>query len=496
MAIQRALISVSDKTGLEEFAKGLHEFGVELISTGGTAAFLKGLGLPVIEISDYTGEPELFEGRLKTLHPMVHGGLLHRRDNEEHVRQAKENGIKPIDLVCVNLYPFEETVARPGVTLEEAIEKIDIGGPSMLRSAAKNYASVTVVSDPADYARILDEMQTHKGDTTLKTRENLAVKVFMRTTQVDAAEQHLDSVFWIDLLTPEPAEIKFVERLCGLEMPTYDEMREIEATSRLYTEDGARFMTTTVLSRVDTESPSLSEITFVLMGAKIITIRHSDSYSFRVFSHQLLRQKQISRDQVFTGLLETIVDRQADVLERFGAELDRLSKNIFRRDEPEGKSSKRVPVSSALRLTLQDLGRVGDLLTRQRDCLVNLLRLLTYASNEEALDDTNSTLYIKLRPLSRDVTSLSEYANFLSSNVNFMLDAVLGLINIEQNEIVKIFTVAAVVFMPPTLIASIYGMNFAHMPGLENEYGYYISLVVMLVSIILPLVYFRSRRLL
>lgn len=130
MAIQRALISVSDKTGLEEFAKGLHEFGVELISTGGTAAFLKGLGLPVIEISDYTGEPELFEGRLKTLHPMVHGGLLHRRDNEEHVRQAKENGIKPIDLVCVNLYPFEETVARPGVTLEEAIEKIDIGGPS------------------------------------------------------------------------------------------------------------------------------------------------------------------------------------------------------------------------------------------------------------------------------------------------------------------------------------------------------------------------------
>lgn len=136
----------------------------------------------MIEISDYTGEPELFEGRLKTLHPMVHGGLLHRRDNEEHVRQAKENGIKPIDLVCVNLYPFEETVARPGVTLEEAIEKIDIGGPSMLRSAAKNYASVTVVSDPADYARILDEMQTHKGDTTLKTRENLAVKVFMRTS--------------------------------------------------------------------------------------------------------------------------------------------------------------------------------------------------------------------------------------------------------------------------------------------------------------------------
>ncbi|MEG1740706.1 MAG: bifunctional phosphoribosylaminoimidazolecarboxamide formyltransferase/IMP cyclohydrolase [Akkermansia sp.] len=187
MAIQRALISVSDKTGLEAFAKGLHELGVEIISTGGTAAFLQKLGIPVIEISDYTGAPELFEGRLKTLHPMVHGGLLHRRDNAEHVRQAKENGIKPIDLVCVNLYPFEETIAKPGVTLEEAIEKIDIGGPSMLRSASKNYASVTVVSDPADYANVLDEMQSHMGDTTLKTRESLAVKVFMRTSRYDNA---------------------------------------------------------------------------------------------------------------------------------------------------------------------------------------------------------------------------------------------------------------------------------------------------------------------
>ncbi len=316
-----------------------------------------------------------------------------------------------------------------------------------------------------------------------------------RTTQVDAAGIQFEDIFWIDLLTPEPSEIKFTEELCGLEMPTYDEMREIEATSRLYKEDGARFMTTTVLSRVDTESPSLSEITFVLMKGKIITIRHSDSYSFRVFSHQLLRKDQICRDQVFIGLLETIVDRQADVLERFGAELDRLSKNIFRKDDPDTKPSKKAPVSGTLRLILQDLGRVGDLLSRQRDCLVNLLRLLTYASHEEANDDVNSTLYSKLRPLSRDVTSLSEYANFLSGNVSFMLDAVLGLINIEQNEIVKIFTVMAVVFMPPTLIASIYGMNFANMPGLQSDWGYYISLGAMVISIIMPLIYFRSRRL-
>jgi phosphoribosylaminoimidazolecarboxamide formyltransferase/IMP cyclohydrolase len=157
MPITRALLSVSDKSGLAAFATELHEMGVELLSTGGTAAALREAGLPVIDVSEFTGAPELFDGRLKTLHPKVHGGLLHRRDDKEHVAQAKKNDIPPIDLVVVNLYPFEETVAKPDVTLEEAIEKIDIGGPSMLRSAAKNHASVTVIVDPADYPRVLEE---------------------------------------------------------------------------------------------------------------------------------------------------------------------------------------------------------------------------------------------------------------------------------------------------------------------------------------------------
>ncbi|MDE0597102.1 MAG: bifunctional phosphoribosylaminoimidazolecarboxamide formyltransferase/IMP cyclohydrolase [Akkermansiaceae bacterium] len=188
MAIQRALLSVSDKAGLVEFAKALHqEFGIELLSTGGTAKALREAELPVIEVSEYTGAPELFEGRLKTLHPKVHGGLLHRRDSGEHVRQAKENGIDPIDLVVVNLYPFEETVAREEVTMEEAIENIDIGGPSMLRSAAKNASAVTVVTDPADYDRVLDEMREHTGDTSLRLREELALKVFKRTGAYDTA---------------------------------------------------------------------------------------------------------------------------------------------------------------------------------------------------------------------------------------------------------------------------------------------------------------------
>ncbi|MGB1129531.1 MAG: bifunctional phosphoribosylaminoimidazolecarboxamide formyltransferase/IMP cyclohydrolase [Haloferula sp.] len=187
MSIQRALLSVSDKSGLAEFAKELHSMGVELLSTGGTAKALRDADLPVIDVSEFTGAPELFEGRVKTLHPKVHGGLLHKRDDKEHLSQAKEHDIPPIDLVVVNLYPFEATVAKEDVTLAEAIENIDIGGPSMLRSAAKNYNSVTVVTDPADYNRVIEEMKDHDGDTTLGFRESLAVKVFQRTSEYDGA---------------------------------------------------------------------------------------------------------------------------------------------------------------------------------------------------------------------------------------------------------------------------------------------------------------------
>lgn len=188
MAISRALLSVSDKTGLVDFAKSLHEdFGVELLSTGGTAKALRTAGLPVLDVADYTGAPELFEGRVKTLHPKVHGGLLQRRDSDDHLRQAKEHRIPAIDLVVVNLYPFEETIKKEGVSLEEAIENIDIGGPSMLRSAAKNYAAVTVITDPADYSRALEEMAEAQGETSLRFREELAIKVFRRTAEYDGA---------------------------------------------------------------------------------------------------------------------------------------------------------------------------------------------------------------------------------------------------------------------------------------------------------------------
>jgi phosphoribosylaminoimidazolecarboxamide formyltransferase/IMP cyclohydrolase len=184
---KRALLSVSDKRGLVELARGLHALGVEMLSTGGTAKLLAEAGLPVTQVSDYTGFPEMLDGRVKTLHPKIHGGLLGRRDVPAHVAAMQQHGIEPIDLVVVNLYPFRETIAKPGTTLEEAIEQIDIGGPSMLRSAAKNHASVTVLVDPDDYAPVLAEMRAAGGEVSAATNRRLAQKVFHTTALYDGA---------------------------------------------------------------------------------------------------------------------------------------------------------------------------------------------------------------------------------------------------------------------------------------------------------------------
>ena len=185
--IKRALISVSDKRGIVELAKGLKELGIEIISTGGTARLIKEAGVPVRSVSDYTGFPELRDGRVKTLHPRVHGALLARRDSPEHMRQVKEQGIELIDMVVVNLYPFEETIARPEVKLEEALENIDIGGPSMLRSAAKNYESLVVVSEPDEYANLLRELKENDGQVSWETRQRLAAVAFQQTAKYDTA---------------------------------------------------------------------------------------------------------------------------------------------------------------------------------------------------------------------------------------------------------------------------------------------------------------------
>ncbi len=193
--IKRAIISVTDKTGITEFAKSLAGFGVEILSTGGTARILRDAGIPVLDISEYTGFPEMMDGRVKTLHPKVHGGLLGLRDNPEHVKMMDQHGIKPIDMVVVNLYQFEKAIQKEDVTLDEAIENIDIGGPSMLRSSAKNFRFVTVIVDPNDYKTVLDEMKKTDGQTSLKTRFELAKKVFQLTHEYDGAiSKYLGSV--------------------------------------------------------------------------------------------------------------------------------------------------------------------------------------------------------------------------------------------------------------------------------------------------------------
>jgi phosphoribosylaminoimidazolecarboxamide formyltransferase/IMP cyclohydrolase len=184
--IKRALISVSDKTGIVDFARELKSFGVEIVSTGGTAKALRDAGIEVRDIADVTGFPEMMDGRVKTLHPRVHGGLLALRDNPEHLAAMQQHGIEPIDLVVVNLYPFAETIAREGVTREEAIEQIDIGGPAMIRSAAKNAADVAVIVDPSQYPQLIEELQQHAGSISIPVRERLAAEAFRQTAQYDA----------------------------------------------------------------------------------------------------------------------------------------------------------------------------------------------------------------------------------------------------------------------------------------------------------------------
>ena len=260
MAIKRALLSVSDKTGLVEFAMQLqNDYQVELLSTGGTAKALREAGLTVKDVSEFTGAPELFDGRVKTLHPKVHGGLLQVRDSVDHQQQAADNDIPTIDLVVVNLYAFEETVAKEGTTLEDAIEKIDIGGPSMLRSAAKNNRSVTVVTDPSDYSEIIEEMGKNSGDTTLELRQKLALKVFRRTASYDRAisdylgKDEIDSNAFLSVTLPLEKELRngdnphqksflygnfndYFTKLTGKKEFSYTNILDIEAAGDLISE--------------------------------------------------------------------------------------------------------------------------------------------------------------------------------------------------------------------------------------------------------------------
>jgi phosphoribosylaminoimidazolecarboxamide formyltransferase/IMP cyclohydrolase len=195
--IERALISLTDKSGIEGFARELEQLGIEILSTGGTAKKMRDNGIAVKDVAEFTGFPEMLDGRVKTLHPKVHGGILAQRDNPKHQAQMKEHGLLPVDLIAVNLYAFDKATADPACTLENAIENIDIGGPTMLRAAAKNFRDVTVIVDPADYPQVLAEIK-ETGNTTIKTRFKLARKVFALTSKYDTA-----IINWLDRIDPE-----------------------------------------------------------------------------------------------------------------------------------------------------------------------------------------------------------------------------------------------------------------------------------------------------
>lgn len=298
-----------------------------------------------------------------------------------------------------------------------------------------------------------------------------------------------DSAVWIDLLKATPPEVTAIEKALGIALPTREEMREIESTSRLYCEDGARFMTTPLLVSTESDAPESTEVSFVLVRRFLLTIRDVEPQSFRQTAAMFARRTSATRDQVFVSLIETIIDRQADLLERLSKETEELSQRIFRR-LPQAKESE-----NNLREAIFQLGRSGNLIARERDCIVSLSRLVQYAGHEDFDDGgegPTSQIYPRLKPVTRDLQSLSEFAGFLSSKVNFMPDATLGLINIEQNAIVKIFSVAAVIFLPPTLVASIYGMNFVYLPEKDWQYGYPFSICLMIVSVLFP--YWFCRR--
>jgi magnesium transporter len=297
-----------------------------------------------------------------------------------------------------------------------------------------------------------------------------------------------DEFLWADLFEPTVEEERAVESLLTVDVPTRDEMREIETSNRLYEEDGAVYMTATVGSKLDSATPESSAITFILANNRLITNRYADPTPVRRFMTHVERSPAscTSSATLLAGLLEAFVERIADLLERVQAELDSVSHSIFQRTNGE------TTTGSDLKSMIQRIGANGDLVSKARESLVSFQRLLMYvqqASNVSLSQDQRG----RFKSTLRDVQSLSDHATFLGAKIQFLLDAVLGLINLEQNNIIKIFSVAAVMFLPPTLVASIYGMNFHFMPELDKPWGYPFALVAMVVSAVVPYLYFRRK---
>ena len=292
---------------------------------------------------------------------------------------------------------------------------------------------------------------------------------------------------WIDLVAPTVQEDRMVEQYLGIAVPTREEMQEIEVSSRLYLENGARYMTATLMCRSETATPKTTPVTFILSGHRLATVRYDDPRPFTIVENKLARacSPKVNGDTVMMDLLDAVIDRSADILERVGAEIDQVSHTIFEPEADEPPSYNDV---------LKALGRKGDLTSKVRESLVSIGRLLLFLANEAETMKWAKDARMQVQSMQRDVVSLTDHASYISNKVTFLLDAMLGVVNIQQNAIIKIFSVAAVVLMPPTLVASIYGMNFKHMPELDWEYGYPLAIGVMILAAVLPYMYFKWKK--
>jgi len=309
---------------------------------------------------------------------------------------------------------------------------------------------------------------------------------------IDANVERIpDDAMWIDLEEPTREEEKLVERCVEVNVPTQAEMAEIEPSSRLYEKNGALYMTVSALRGVEEHLPTTTPIGFVLAGNRLVTIRYATPKPVRTFENHARRDPDLVRDgpTALVRLLDAIVDRLADEIERVGEAMENLSKQIFM----EQQDQRRIPADRLTKL-LTDIGRTQTLLSKIRYSAVSTLRMLSFfAASNLVHDEKRKELRHHVSSLTTDVTSLSEHASFQTDSLQFLLDASLGLISIEQNAAMKLFSWAAVVFLPPTLIAGIFGMNFHYMPELSWRYGYPLSLVLMLASAIGPYLYFKKR---
>ncbi|MBB2841008.1 magnesium transporter CorA family protein [Rhizobium sophoriradicis] len=295
-----------------------------------------------------------------------------------------------------------------------------------------------------------------------------------------------EHVVWIDMVEPSREEELYVEKVLGIEVPTREDLKDIEPSARLYIENDAVFMTASLVWKAETDAPTLTDVAFILAGNRLVTIRYAHPKSFALFIAALHRLPENWRSgaALLAKLLETIVDRTAEILETSVSRIDILSTHVF------GRAKKVRKPSNYLEQKLRDIAGHHRMISKLRDSLGSLSRLLTFFHTIPAIQQDHEAKEL-CRTISRDIQSLSEHAAFVAANITFLLDASLGLINIEQNSIIKIFSIASVVFLPPTLVASVYGMNFQVMPELAWTAGYPFSLALMVISAVIPFFFFR-----